>query len=310
MLSVVIPAYNEEEAVPEAVRRIGAVLRSAEIPYEIVFVNDGSADGTWNAVCAAAHGDPAIQGLSFSRNFGKEAAILAGLEAARGECCAVMDCDLQHPPEKLPEMYRLWQEGWEVVNGVKTDRGRESGCRRMAVGAFYRIMSRAAGFDMTRASDFKLLDRRVVEALLSMPERGTFFRALAPWTGFRETELEFRVEERRNGTSHWSLAALARYAAAGITGATAAPLQLITILGCAVLGAALAISIVTLAEVLRGIKIAGERTVILVLLYLGGCLLLSLGFMGYYLGRVFTEVQHRPRYLVAGRCGRREEGER
>ena len=213
MLSVVIPVYNEEGGVPAAARETAAVLRRARIPYELVFVDDGSKDGTWDAIRAASREDACIRGLSFSRNFGKEAAILAGLEAARGDCCAVMDCDLQHPPEKLPEMYRLWQEGWEVVNGVKTDRGRESGFHRLGAGIFNRLLSRAVGMDMTRASDFKLLDRRVVQALLSLPERGTFFRALAPWTGFRETELEFRVEERRTGKSHWSLLALARYAA-------------------------------------------------------------------------------------------------
>ena len=196
MLSVVIPAYNEEENVPDAAGRAAAVLRSAEIPFELIFVDDGSRDGTWKAICSAVEADPAVRGLSFSRNFGKEAAILAGMEAAEGDCCAVMDCDLQHPPEKLPEMYRLWQEGWEVVNGVKADRGRESCFHRLAAGVFYRLMNRATGTDMTRASDFKLLDRRVVEILLSLPERKPFFRALAPWTGFRETELEYRVEAR------------------------------------------------------------------------------------------------------------------
>ena len=127
MLSVVIPAYREEDAVPAAARETAQILRQAQIPYELIFVDDGSSDGTWQAIRAASRTDACVRGLSFSRNFGKEAAILAGLEAARGDCCAVMDCDLQHPPEKLPEMYRLWQEGWEVVNGVKTDRGRESG---------------------------------------------------------------------------------------------------------------------------------------------------------------------------------------
>lgn len=307
MLSVVIPAYREENAVPAAARETAQILRQAQIPYELIFVDDGSSDGTWQAIRAASREDACIRGLSFSRNFGKEAAILAGLEAARGECCAVMDCDLQHPPEKLPEMYRLWQEGWEVVNGVKTDRGRESGLRRLAARSFYRLMGRASGQDMSGASDFKLLDQRVVRALLSLPERRTFFRALAHWTGFRETELEFRVEERRAGKSHWSLCALVRYAASGIAGSTAAPLQIVTVLGCGALLLALVLGAVTLGEVLRGRTVSGARGVILLLLALGGCLMLSLGLMGYYLGRVFEEVQHRPRYLVARSCERGEE---
>ena len=307
MLSVVIPAYNEEGAVAEAARRTASVMRLARIPYELIFVDDGSSDGTWDAVQAAAREDPRVRGLSFSRNFGKEAAILAGLEAARGACCAVMDCDLQHPPEKLPEMFRLWQEGWELVNGVKSDRGREGGLHRLAVRVFNRILGGATGSDMSRASDFKLLDRRVVQALLSLPERRTFFRALAPWTGFRETELEYRVEERKAGKSHWSFFSLARYAAAGIAGSTAAPLQIITVLGCGVLLLALALGAVTLADVLRGRPVPGERGIVLLLLVLGGCLMLSMGLMGYYLGRVFTEVQRRPRYLVARSCGLGEE---
>ena len=307
MLSVVIPAYREEDAVPAAARETAQVLRQAQIPYELIFVDDGSSDGTWQAIRVASREDACVRGLSFSRNFGKEAAILAGLEAARGNCCAVMDCDLQHPPEKLPEMYRLWQEGWEVVNGVKSDRGKESGLHRLAAGSFYRLMGRASGKDLSRASDFKLLDRRVVLALLSLPERGTFFRALVPWTGFRETEVEFRVAERRTGKSRWSFVSLARYAAAGIAGSTAAPLQLVTALGCAVLLLTLGLGAATLADVLRGRAVPGDRGLILILLALGGCLMLSLGILGYYLGRVLTEVRQRPRYLIARSCGMEEK---
>ena len=309
MLSVVIPAFNEEKNVAEAARRVAEILRAAEIPFELIFVDDGSDDGTWDCICSAAERCPEVRGIRFSRNFGKEAAILAGLEAAGGRCCAVMDCDLQHPPEKLPEMYRLWQDGWQVVNGVKTDRGRESSFHRLAAGGFYRLMNLATGVDMTRASDFKLLDRRVADAILSIPERRTFFRALTPWTGFRETDLEYRVEERFSGKSHWSLQALVRYAAAGISGATAAPLQLITLFGMLVLAAAVTLTVVTLAEGSRGGDVSSCRAVILILLYLGSFLMLSLGLLGYYLGRVFAEVQHRPRYLIAGRCGLREEDE-
>jgi len=307
MLSVVIPAYNEEGTVAEAARRTASVLRLARIPYELIFVDDGSSDGTWDAVQAASRENPRVRGLSFSRNFGKEAAILAGLEAARGECCAVMDCDLQHPPEKLPEMFRLWQEGWELVNGVKTERGRESGLHRLAVRIFNRILGGATGTDMSRASDFKLMDRQVAQVLLSLPERRTFFRALAPWTGFRETELEYRVEERKTGKSHWSFFSLARYAAAGIVGSTAAPLQIVTVLGCGVLLLALVLGVVTLASEILGRPVPGERGIVLLLLALGGCLMLSMGLMGYYLGRVFAEVQRRPRYLVARSCGPEEE---
>lgn len=307
MLSVVIPAYNEGEAVLPAARRTAEVLRRAGIPYELIFVDDGSGDGTWEAIGQAAREDAAVRGLGFSRNFGKEAAILAGLEAAAGECCAVMDCDLQHPPEKLPEMYRLWREGWEVVSGVKADRGRESGLHRLAAEAFNRIMTVASGTELTRSSDFKLLDRRVMEALVAMPERGTFFRGLSAWAGFRETGVEFSVEERKNGSTHWSIPGLFRYAFSWITAFTAAPLQLITLLGCLLLAAAVVLGILTAVQLLGGRAPGGERGLVLLLLFLSGCLMLGMGLLGYYLGKVLTEVQHRPRYLVARCCGTKEE---
>lgn len=309
MLSVVIPAYNEEGNVPDTAGKTAAVLRSAEIPLELIFVDDGSRDGTWKAICSAAKADPTVRGLSFSRNFGKEAAILAGLEAAKGDCCAVMDCDLQHPPEKLPEMYRLWQEGWEVVNGVKADRGRESCFHRLAAVIFYRFMDRATGTDMSRASDFKLLDHRIVEILLSLPERRPFFRALAPWTGFRETELEYYVDVRNTGKSHWSYSALVRYAAEGITGATTAPLQIVTVFGVAALAAALLLSILAIVGACQGNALTESMILMLVMLYMGACLMLGMGMIGFYLGRVFTEALHRPRYLVSERCGQKEERE-
>ena len=196
MLSVVIPAYNEEKLIGLAAGRVGGLLREAGIPYELIFVDDGSADRTWEEIGQAAQSDECVRGVSFSRNFGKEAAIFAGLEAARGECCAVIDCDLQHPPEKLPEMYALWQQGWEVVNGVKANRGKESGLHTFAANTFYRMMSKAVRIDMASSSDFKLMDRRVVDALLGLGERKTFFRALTGWVGFRSINVEFRVADR------------------------------------------------------------------------------------------------------------------
>ena len=176
MLSVVIPAYNEEEMVPAAAKAVAAVLENAAIAYEIVFVDDGSRDKTWPEIAALA--SKTVRGVHFSRNFGKEAAIFAGLQAAKGDCVAVMDCDLQHPPEKLVEMYRLWEQGAEVVEGVKSDRGKESAAHRLAAAAFYKIISRATRVDMSRASDFKLLDRKAVNVILTMREKRAFFRAL------------------------------------------------------------------------------------------------------------------------------------
>ena len=182
-LSVVLPAYNEEESVPLAADVIGNLLTRAGIDHELIFVNDGSRDHTWRAIQEAAARRPQVRGIRFSRNFGKEAAIFAGLAQAKGDCCVVLDCDLQHPPEKILEMYRLWQQGWQVVEGVKISRGKESPLHTLAAKTFYRFLSGATRIDMSHASDFKLLDRRAVDVLVAMREKNAFFRALSSWIG-------------------------------------------------------------------------------------------------------------------------------
>ena len=303
MLSVVIPAYNEEKLIGLAARRVGEVLRGADIPYELVFVDDGSADRTWEEIDKASQADGCVRGVSFSRNFGKEAAIFAGLEAAKGDCCAVIDCDLQHPPEKLPEMYALWQQGWEVVNGVKSDRGKESGLHTFAANTFYKIMSKAVRIDMARASDFKLMDRRVVDALLGLGERKTFFRALAGWVGFRSVNVEFSVADRAEGSSHWSTLSLFRYAFSNIASYSSAPMQIVTVLGVVTLILSLVLGVQTLVRWAMGHAADGFTTVIILLLLIGSILMISLGIIGYYIAELFIEIKARPRYLVARTCG-------
>ena len=307
MLSVVVPAYNETGAVGPAVQAIGKVLRDGGIPYELVFVDDGSTDGTWEEITKAAEQDPAVRGVSFSRNFGKEAAIFDGMEAAVGDCCAVLDCDLQHPPEKLPEMYGLWQQGWEVVNGVKADRGRESGFHGFAAKSFYRIMSKAVRIDMSRASDFKLMDRRVVDTLLALSERRRFFRALSAWVGFRATEVEFNVAERTVGSTHWPMVSLFRYAVSNIASYSSAPMQFVTVLGVLMLLLSIALGVQTLVNWAWGKAADGFTTVIILVLLIGSILMISLGIIGYYIAQIFIEVKGRPRYLVSRICGQKEK---
>ena len=174
LLSVVLPSYNEEASIPRAAERITELLTAADIPFELLFVDDGSKDGSWAAIQTQAARFPQVRGVRFSRNFGKEAAIFAGLAQARGDCAAVMDCDLQHPPEKLEEMYRLWQQGYEVIEGVKVSRGKESPLHAFAAHRFYDILSRVTGVDMSRASDFKLLDRKAVDTLVALREKNAF----------------------------------------------------------------------------------------------------------------------------------------
>lgn len=307
MLSVVIPAYNEEEMVPQAARQIGQILTAAQIDHELLFVDDGSRDKTWERVEQAARENPAVRGVRFSRNFGKEAAIFAGLGSAVGDCVACIDCDLQHPPEKLVEMYRLWQEGYEVIEGVKSDRGRESGLHRAAARLFYALISRATKVDMSRASDFKLLDRKAVNVILTMREKRAFFRALSSWVGFRTTEVAYEVRERTAGASKWSTWSLMKYAVSNITAFTAMPLHIVTVLGVITLLTSLVLGVIALAQKIAGTALGGFTTVIILLLFLGSLIMISLGIIGYYVGNIYEEIKDRPRYVVAQTCGERKQ---
>lgn len=299
MLSVIIPAYNEEKMIQTTADTVDRILSEASVPYEIVFVNDGSKDGTWQQIETAAEKNPHVNGLHFSRNFGKESAIFAGLANAEGDCCAVMDCDLQHPPETVVEMYRLWEQGYEVVEGVKHSRGKESLAHRASAGMFYKIISKAVGIDMSRASDFKLLDRKAVDALLEMPERNAFFRALSAWIGYKTTSVEFDVREREEGVSKWSTKSLIRYAITNIVSFSSAPMQLVTGAGVFMFLLAVVLGIQTLVHYFTGNAVEGFTTVILLLLLIGSILMISLGIIGYYISKIYEEVKGRPRYLIS-----------
>ncbi|MBQ3705713.1 MAG: glycosyltransferase [Clostridia bacterium] len=299
LISIVLPAYNEEDNIRRAVDRLSEVLAPEGVLWELVFVNDGSRDRTWERISEAARENPHVTGVSFSRNFGKEAAIMAGLACAKGDCCVVMDCDLQHPPETVVEMLHLWQQGYEVVEGVKRSRGKESRLHALMAGTFYKLMSSATKIDMSRASDFKLMDRKAVDALLSLPERSAFFRALSSWVGYKTTSVEFDVQEREAGTSKWSSRTLTSYALRNITSFSSAPLQFVTGLGILMLVVTFLLGIQTLIRYFTGTAVAGFTTVIMLILMVGSILMISLGIIGYYLGRIYEEMKGRPRYLIS-----------
>ena len=307
MLSVVIPAFNEQEMVPAAAGQIDGILSRAGIPHELIFIDDGSRDATWAEIRAESEHRDTVRGVHFSRNFRKEAAIFAGLQAADGDCVAVIDCDLQHPPEKLVEMYRLWEQGVEVVEGVKTDRGEESLAHRVAAKTFYRLISEATHIDMTRASDFKLLDRKAVNVLLSMREKRAFFRALSSWIGFRTAEVPYEVRERAAGESKWSTWLLIKYALSNITAFTSLPLHLITGCGAASFLAALIVGIVSIVRLAMGRVVTGLTGAVILLLFLSGLIMAGLGIIGYYLGNIYMEIQDRPRFIVSETCGVRKK---
>ena len=298
-LSVVLPAYNEEAMLLKAAETLKEILEKEKIEYQLIFVDDGSRDQTWSLITEAARRDSHVTGIHFSRNFGKEAAIFAGLANAEGDCAAVMDCDLQHPPQTLVQMYRLWQEGYEVVEGVKRTRGKESAIHRASAGLFYKIMSSATKIDMSRASDFKLMDRRAVDSLLEMPERNAFFRAMSSWIGFRSTTVEFDVQEREAGESKWSTRSLIRYALTNIVGYSSAPMQMVTGAGAVVFLMGVVLGIQTLVKYFSGHAVEGFTTVILLLLFIGSVIMISLGIIGYYISRIYEEVKGRPRYIIS-----------
>ena len=302
LLSVVLPSYNEEASIPRAADTLSALLTKARISHELIFVDDGSRDRTWAAVQAQARRLPQVRGVRFSRNFGKEAAIFAGLAQARGDCTVVMDCDLQHPPEKVVDMYRLWQQGAQVVEGVKVSRGRENPLHTFAARSFYSVISRATGIDMSRASDFKLLDRRAVDTLLAMREKNAFFRALSSWIGFSTAQVEFEVQPRLEGESKWSIRSLVRYALTNIAAFSTAPLQLVTLLGAVVFVCSVVLGVHSLWQKLSGHALEGFTTVILLQLFIGSILMICLGVIGYYIAKIYEEIKDRPRYIVADRC--------
>lgn len=307
MLSIVIPAYNEEKMILKTTEVVSGIMEREKIPFELVFVNDGSRDQTWEMIEKAAEKNSHVTGIHFSRNFGKESAIFAGLANAEGDCIAVMDCDLQHPPETLVEMYRLWEQGYEVIEGVKRSRGKESILHRASAGMFYKIMSKAVQIDMSRASDFKLMDRKAVEALLSMPERNAFFRALSSWVGYRTTSVEFDVQERTEGESKWSTWSLIKYAVRNIVGFSSAPLQMITVAGVLTLLLAVVLGIQSLVKYFCGHALEGFTTVILLLLIIGSLIMLSLGVIGIYIAKIYEEVKGRPRYFIARKISGRKK---
>ena len=299
ILSIVLPAYNEEAVLKKTADTLKKVMTDAGISYQLVFVDDGSKDKTWEKIEQAAQLDICVKGVHFSRNFGKEAAVFAGLANADGDCVVVMDCDLQHPPETVVEMYALWKQGYEVVEGVKRTRGKESALHRFSAGTFYNIMSKATKVDMSRASDFKLLDRKAVDALLEMPERNYFFRAMSSWVGFKTTSVEFDVQEREAGVSKWSTTQLIKYAIKNIVGYSSAPMQVVTGAGVFVLFIAVILGIQTLVKYLTGHAVEGFTTVILLILLIGSIIMISLGIIGYYIAKIYEEVKHRPRYIIS-----------
>lgn len=298
MLSVILPAYNEEKCIESAYNEINSLLEINKIESEFIFVDDGSTDETYEKIRNLSAEKNNVTGLHFSRNFGKESAISAGLAAAMGNCAVVIDCDLQHPPKKIVEMYRLWEQGYEIVEGIKKGRGQEKKMHGIGAKVFYSLISKMAGFDMANSSDFKLLDRKVIDVLNKMPERG-FFRAISYWVGYNKTTVEYDVEQRVGGESKWSTIGLVKYAISNISSYTTAPMQIVTGLGVVMLIISAILSVWTIADKIVGRSIEGIPTVIIITIFIGSIIMISLGIIGYYIARIYEEIKGRPKYIIS-----------
>lgn len=296
MLSIIIPAYNEEENIENTASVISGIMKENSIDCEILFVDDGSRDRTWELIENLSRTNKSVRGLKFSRNFGKEGAVFAGLKRCRGDCAVVIDCDLQHPPALMVEMYSLWKQGYQVVEAVKASRGKEGFLYKLFAKSFYGLMKSSSGINMQGASDYKLMDRQVVDALNELPERITFFRALSSWVGFKTTQIEFNVAPRNAGKSKWSFKKLFKFALSNLTSFTNAPLHLVTVMGIIFFIAAVAFGIVDIVGACSGVP---QNWLLPLLLLTGSVIMLALGVIGYYLSKIYEEIKDRPRYLVS-----------
>lgn len=311
-LSVVIPLYNESGAIAPLHTRLAAVFDTLALPeYEVVFVDDGSRDATFAAVSALCAEDRRFRALRFARNFGKEAAMAAGLRAVTGDAVVLMDGDLQHPPELIPAMIERWRGGAKMVTAVRRSRDTDPWLRRQLSRGFYKLFERVSEVALAEGGgDFRLFDRAVVRAINSLPERTRFMKGITSWVGFRQESIEFDPAERAAGASAWSLLRLLRYALDGLSAFSTLPLRVWSLIGIVLAGlSGLYGAALIVRALIWGIDVPGYTSVMVATLFLSGVQLISLGVLGEYVGRIFTEVKGRPLYLVADKVGF-EDGER
>jgi polyisoprenyl-phosphate glycosyltransferase len=304
-ISVVIPVYNESSNIGPVCARLTPVLDRVAGSWEIVFVDDGSEDDTLERIRAESARDGRIGAVSFSRNFGKEIALAAGLDHARGRAVVIMDADLQHPPEMIETFVARWREGYVMVYGQRTDRSDETRIRRGSAHLFYRLFERFGEIGLPEgAGDFRLIDRTGVEVMRTLGERARFSKGLYAWIGFKATGVPFVVGDRQHGATKWSFRRLFRFAFDGITSFSTAPLRIWTYIGGLVSIASIVTAIVfAVNTLLYGTDVPGFPSIFVSVMFFSGIQLMSLGIIGEYVGRIFAEVKRRPLYVVAERIG-------
>jgi glycosyltransferase involved in cell wall biosynthesis len=300
-LSIAIPVYNEAASLPALRESIERVLGSLDIDYEVILVDDGSHDDTWAKIGTWHAADSRVRGIRFARNFGKEAALSAGLYQSRGAAVVLMDSDLQHPPEIIPDFLAKWREGYEMVYAVRTSREGDSTLRRWATHAFYRLFGRIADIDLPPgAGDFRLIDRKVVDTLNRMPERLRFMKGLYAWAGCRHTGVPYAPPPRQHGKSAMSMSRLTGFGLDGIVAFSRVPLAISGWIGAAIaLTAFVYGAYLALRTLIVGVDVPGYASIMVGVMLLGGVQLLALGILGAYVGRIYEELKQRPLYIVA-----------
>ncbi len=301
-VSIVVPVYNEEPVLPELYRRVCQVMDDMGEPWELILVNDGSRDNSAEVIASLHEKDDRVKGISFSRNFGFQEAVTAGLTYAAGEAVVLSDADLQDPPEVIPQMVAKWREGFEVVYGIRSSRVGETWFKKFTAAAFYRIIYRITSVNIPLdTGDFRLMDRRVVNAILRMPERNRFLRGMVPWVGFKQVGVTYERHARFAGESKFnSVRKMLPFAIDAITSFSYFPLQMATYLGfiMAAISGLMIVAVVALRLFGPDEPLLGQATTLVVVLFLGGVQLISLGIIGEYLGRIYDEVKQRPLFLV------------
>ncbi|MDR0326258.1 MAG: glycosyltransferase family 2 protein [Oscillospiraceae bacterium] len=302
-VSVVVPLYNEEEVIHESYRRLKEVMDGTGEGYELIFVNDGSRDQTWAMACALAEADPRLRLIGFSRNFGHQTAITAGMDEAAGDAVVVIDADLQDPPEVIPRMIEKWREGYQVVYGLRTKRKGESFFKKATAKLFYRTLNALTDVTLpVDAGDFRLIDRAVCDTLKKLPERNRYVRGLVSWVGFQQTAVEYVRAERFAGVTKYPLRKMLRLAGDALTSFSYKPLKLSILIGSLVSIASFVYAIVIICQRLfTDILISGWATLACLTLFFNGIILIMMGIIGQYVGRIYDETKGRPLYIVAQR---------
>ncbi|MCS6839716.1 MAG: glycosyltransferase family 2 protein [Roseiflexus sp.] len=302
--SIVAPVYNEEVLLPEFYRRVVAAIEPLGEPFEIILVNDGSRDRSLQIMLELHERDPRVKVINFSRNFGHQIAITAGTDYARGKAVVVIDSDLQDPPEVIVDMIARWREGYQLVYGVRSEREGETVFKLATASLFYRLIRKITSVDIpVDTGDFRLMDRKVVDALKSMREHHRFMRGLSVWVGFKQTGITYKRDARKAGVTKYPLRKMLKFAMDGITAFSYLPLQLATYVGFSVAALGLLGIIAVIFLRLLGNELLGQATTLVAVLFMGGVQLVFLGIIGEYLGRIYDEVKQRPLYIVADAIG-------